>query len=140
MTEVYVEDRNGSPFFLTQRQRLLLDDKGNSGLWLDTFESCCVSVNLQRERMQWDRSYVHDPLMEWWVWDLREHGWPLLGHGDDFKPYGPTRGCIRYVGNDVQTPDVVFFIVQCLLAAGCTLIPAEFAQQMDKPFDYRRGY
>lgn len=136
MVNLY-EETPGSRLFATPRQKMILEDGGNSVPYPIVWESHPLFVSLQEPLPFGRDSSWRDPALEWLVFDLREHGWPLLGirtDRSDAIPLGcPIRGAFRYLGEDVETPEVIFFIVQCLLAVGATLVPREITLALDAP-------
>lgn len=132
-TPISFDRSNGYLFILTERQKIILDNKGASGIWLDVFEMALVWAH--DPCPPYPEEFIPDPLREWWILDLREYGYPCLGWRGDMPMGEMRRGAVQFVGNDVETPDVIFALVRHLMDNGATHVPSEYVQMLDGPYD-----
>jgi hypothetical protein len=113
-----------------------LDDyDGPRGAWLPVAYEASMGYALPG---------VKTKMIEWWVWDLRCWGGPILCWADGFDGDGPWRGGLRFMPADEESDRMMDEMVATLRSQGARYMHPDlievFDQRPRQPWEDGGGY
>jgi hypothetical protein len=96
---------------------------GPRGAWLPVPHEVQKDLTLVAEKVK---------VIEWWVWDLRCWGGPILCWADGFDGDGPRRGGLRFMPTDEESDQMMDEMVASLRADGARYMHPQLIEMFDQ--------
>ncbi len=126
---ILIEEEGHHVFIRTERQKMWMEfcrSHPRAGVYPSVSEMAPLAVAW--DVAEWEEGgvsrYKVDPLKEWWIFDFREFGWPLLGWTTAEWPefgWSSCRLALWFVMDDIETPFVVQEIVKTMMNQGARI-------------------